>query len=59
MKDAAVTGLLTSYRTTSDGGLRLTVELDELQASIFHDAFPSINLFVAVARINEQVEGTG
>ena len=59
MKEAAVMGLLSGYRTTVDGGLKLTVELDELQASIFHDAFPSINLMVAVARINEDSEAQG
>lgn len=53
MTDAVIQGVLSGYRTTVDGGLRLTIDLDELQAAHFHEAFHGINLFVAVARLNE------
>ena len=52
MSAAAVQGVLTAYRTMADGSLRLTIELDELQAHEFHQAFTGINLAVAVARLN-------
>jgi hypothetical protein len=50
----AVTGILSGYRTTADGGLKITIELDELQSAKFHEAFPGINLTVAVARLTEE-----
>jgi len=49
----AITGVLSGYRTTADGGLKITIELDELQAMKFHELFPQINLTVAVARLHE------
>ena len=58
MKEAAVMGMLSGYRTTVDGGLRITVDLDELQASVFHDAFRQVNIMVAVARLEEPTEAS-
>lgn len=54
MSEIAVQGILTGYRTTVDGGLKITVELDELQAHLFHEGFPAINIAVAVARLNDE-----
>ncbi len=54
MKEIAVQGLLTGYRTTVDGGLKITVELDEIQAAFFHQGFPGINVPVAVARLSDE-----
>lgn len=48
-----VTGLLAGYRTTKDGGLNITIELDELQAAKFHEGFVGINLTVALARLED------
>jgi hypothetical protein len=59
MTEVAIQGILTGYRTTVDGGLKLTVELDELQAALFHEGFPGINVAVVVARISEGSEAEG
>jgi len=50
----AIMGILSGYRTTADGGLKITIELDEFQAARFHEIFPGINLTVAVARLLEE-----
>ncbi|MCU1318113.1 MAG: hypothetical protein JWN63_3435 [Candidatus Acidoferrum typicum] len=50
----AISGVLSGYRTTADGGLKITIELDELQSAKFHDLFPGINLTVAVVRLTEE-----
>jgi hypothetical protein len=53
MTPAAVQGTLVTYRRTKDGGLTISIELDEFQAVAFHESFPGVNLAVAVARLNE------
>jgi hypothetical protein len=40
----------------ADGSLRLTIELDELQAGTYHELFHGINIAVAVARLNGEPE---
>lgn len=57
MTEIAVQGMLTAYRSTADGGVRLTVDLDELQAQLFREGFGVINIAVVVARIHESQEG--
>ena len=54
MSEIAVQGILSGYRTTADGGLKLTIELDELQAALFHEGFNGINITVAVARLEDE-----
>lgn len=56
MREIAVQGVLSGYRTTVDGGLKVTVELDELQAAAFHEGFGGINFTVALVRLNDQPE---
>jgi hypothetical protein len=56
MSEVAIQGILTGYRTTVDGGLKLTVELDELQAALFHEGFPGINVTVVIARLSDETE---
>jgi hypothetical protein len=53
VSEIAVHGILIKYATTADGGLRLTIELDELQAALFQEGFKGINYTVAVARLGE------
>lgn len=55
----AISGILAGYRTTADGGLKITIDLDELQSAKFHEIFPGINLTVAVARLTEDAESDG
>jgi hypothetical protein len=57
MKEVAVQGTLTSYRSTVDGGIKLTVELDELQAFEFRESFPGIGSTVAVAPLRNTNDG--
>jgi len=52
----AITGVISGYRTTADGTLKVTVELDELQTAKFHEGFGH-GVFVAVARLEEQPKG--
>ena len=58
MTGVAVQGTLSSYRTLADGTLRVTVDLDELQSALFHEGFGH-GAAVALARLNEQVDGSG
>jgi hypothetical protein len=51
MNGIVVKGLVGGYRTTKDGGLNVTIELDEHQAARFHESFHGINILVAVARL--------
>ena len=52
---AAVTGTLVRYTSTVDGCLRITIELNELEAAQFHERFEGniINTAVVVARMRE------
>jgi hypothetical protein len=59
MSEFAIQGILTGYRTTVDGGLKLTVELDELQAALFHEGFPGINVTVVIARLGDEIKSVG
>lgn len=49
---AAIAGLLMSYKTMADGGLRITVDLPTTESKHFHDLFPEVHCQVAVARMN-------
>lgn len=53
MKDLAVQGVLSSFRTLADGSLRVVIDLDELQSAEFLEGGFRVNAFVAVARLNE------
>jgi len=46
---AAIAGMLMSYRTLADGGLRITVDLPTTEGKHFHDLFPEVHCQVAVA----------
>lgn len=61
MTEIAVQGLLTAHKSMRDGGLRLQIDLDELQAAEFSAAFGvGINYTVAVARLNDDTtQSTG
>jgi hypothetical protein len=59
MKEAAVIGCLTGYKTRVDGSLVITVMLDEIQAQEFHQSFQGINLTVAVARLTNDEPSQG
>lgn len=57
MTDIAVQGILIGHRSTADGGMKLTIELDELQAALFGETFGvAINYTVAVARLTDASE---
>jgi hypothetical protein len=56
ISEVVVQGILSGYRTTVDGGLKVTVELDELQAALFHEGFPGINVTVVIARLGDEIE---
>lgn len=56
----AVRGTITKYSTAPDGSLRLTVDLDEVQTSKFHQIFtPGVGVGVAIARLWEEGKGRG
>ena len=57
--DAAVQGSVSGYRTMADGTLRVTVDLDELQSALFHEARFTTGCAVAVARLNGESESAG
>lgn len=48
----AIAGSLFSYRTLADGGLRLTVDLNENESEHFHKLFPGVHRPVAIAPLN-------
>lgn len=55
----AVTGAVNGYRTTRDGTLIVSIELDELQSAKFTQGF-SVHCTVVVARLNEsETSGEG
>ena len=54
----AVTGEVTGYSSTADGGLRIKIELDELQAAKFTEGF-RVHALVVIARMNDQPETDG
>lgn len=58
---AAVTGTLVKYSSTADGCLRITIELNELEAAQFHDRFGGniVNTVVVVARMTYETSSTG
>lgn len=49
---AAISGMLMSYRTLADGGLRITIDLPTTESSHFHQLFAEVHCQVAVARMN-------
>lgn len=50
----AIQGVISGYRSTADGCLKVTIELDELQTVKFHEGFtPAKGILVAVARLQE------
>ena len=52
---AAVTGVIAGYRTTADGTLRLTIDLNEFETVQFQERFSGLvkGMTVVVARMNE------
>ena len=46
---AAIAGMLMSYRTLADGGLRITVDLPTTESEHFHSLFKEVHCQVAVA----------
>jgi hypothetical protein len=48
----AVTGVIWKYALTVDGGLRVTIELDENQKRRFHEFFPDDKAPVVLARLD-------
>ena len=46
---SAIAGLLMSYRTLADGGLRVTIDLPTTESTHFHSLFPEVHCQVAVA----------
>ena len=58
MKELAVQGVLSSYRTLADGSLRVVIDLDEYQAVEFVASF-RVNSFVAVARLSDEPPQNG
>lgn len=53
---AAIEGDITGYRRTADGGLRITIDLDEPQTRAFHLLFVEFPSHVAVARMENPEE---
>lgn len=45
----AICGVLFGYKTLADGTLRITVDLSEQQQKQFHELFPAVHGFVAIA----------
>lgn len=58
-KPVAICGVLFGYKTLADGTLRITVDLDAQQQKTFHDLFPSVHGFVAVAPLAEMEKING
>lgn len=51
----AIEGVISGYRSTADGCLKVTIELNELQTVRFHEGFtPAKGILVAVARMQEE-----
>jgi hypothetical protein len=51
---AAVSGTISGYKTLADGTLRLTIDLNEPQANIYHQFFHGLHIEVAVARLENE-----
>jgi hypothetical protein len=47
----AIAGMLMSYRTLADGGVRVTIDLPTTESRHFHSLFPEIHCEVAIARL--------
>jgi hypothetical protein len=47
-----IQGFIHSYRSTADGSLTFTIEVDELQQELFHQMGMRKGVAVAVARLN-------
>ena len=54
-----IQGYLVSYRSTADGTLTFTIEVDEIQQELFHQLGMRKGTAVAVARLNEESESSG
>lgn len=50
---AAISGTLAGYKTLADGTLRVTIDLTEFQSRGFHDLFPAVHCFVAIAPLKQ------
>lgn len=61
MSEIAIQGILKGVTTLADGGLRIKIDLDELQSAQWAETFGlGINYTVAVVRLNEdETSGTG
>lgn len=58
--EIAVQGILKGVTTLADGGLRIKIDLDELQAAEWAEAFGvDINYTVAVVRLRDEDTGSG
>jgi hypothetical protein len=49
----AICGVLYGYKALADGSLRVTIDLDEKQIRQFHELFPAVHGFVALAPLAE------